>query len=100
MRGRARIRHMPTRWAHFRLREELYEQAQKVAEADRRSLSNWFALVVERALEDESREPAEQSARPALFQRQRTRCALPRGRWSLPVPGLRSVRPGSVQSRT
>ena len=53
MRGRARIRHMPTRWAHFRLREELYEQAQKVAEADRRSLSNWFALVVERALAEQ-----------------------------------------------
>ena len=51
---------MPTRWAHFRLREELYEQAQKVAEADRRSLSNWFALVVERALKDKPDSVAEQ----------------------------------------
>ena len=41
---------MPT--AHFRLSEKLLEQAQRAADADRRSLSNWLALVVERALEE------------------------------------------------
>lgn len=48
---------MPTRWAHFRISEELYERARRAAEADRRSLSNWFALTVERALAEASPEP-------------------------------------------
>ena len=48
---------MPTRWAHFRISEELYERARLEAEADRRSLSNWFALTVERALAEAGREP-------------------------------------------
>jgi predicted HicB family RNase H-like nuclease len=43
------IWHM-TRWVHFRIAEELYERARAAATADRRSLSNWLALVVERAL--------------------------------------------------
>ena len=46
---------MPT--AHFRISEELLEQAQRAAKADRRSLSNWLALAVERALEEPSCEP-------------------------------------------
>jgi predicted HicB family RNase H-like nuclease len=50
---------MATRWAHFRIDEQLYEQARKSAEADRRSLSNWFAITVERALEDDRAEVTE-----------------------------------------
>jgi hypothetical protein len=41
--------------------EELYERAQQAAEADRRTLSNWLVVVVERALGDELRDPDEQS---------------------------------------
>ena len=41
---------MPTKWAHFRIDEETLERAKLAAAADRRSLSNWFALTVERAL--------------------------------------------------
>jgi predicted HicB family RNase H-like nuclease len=41
-----------TTWAHFRISEELRDKAKKAAAADRRSLSNWFALTVERALEE------------------------------------------------
>ena len=44
----ARVTYVPT--AHFRLSEELLDQAQRAADADRRSLSNWLALTVERAL--------------------------------------------------
>lgn len=39
-----------TRWVHFRVDESVWERAKKAAEADRRSLSNWVALTVERAL--------------------------------------------------
>jgi len=56
---------VPKTWAHFRLEEELLERARQAAEADRRSMSNWFAVIVERALEDKTRESAEQPARPA-----------------------------------
>ncbi len=56
-----------TRSAHLHLSPEVYERAQKAAEADRRTLSNWLAVTIERVLEAESREP-EQPARPALFQ--------------------------------
>jgi secreted protein with Ig-like and vWFA domain len=69
---------MAVRWIHFRIDEQLVERARRAAEADRRSLSNWVALTIERALEEKPRESAEQSARPALLQRQRTRCALSR----------------------
>jgi predicted HicB family RNase H-like nuclease len=41
---------MGTRWLHFRLDEQLLEQARQAAAADRRSLSNWVGLVIERAL--------------------------------------------------
>jgi hypothetical protein len=50
---------VPKTWAHFRLDQELYDQAKQAADADRRSLSNWFALIVERALEGKPHEPAE-----------------------------------------
>lgn len=50
-----------TSWAHFRIEEELLERARQAAKADRRSLSNWFALTVERALEEAARS-AEQPA--------------------------------------
>lgn len=50
---------MATKWAHFRISEETYERARRAAAADRRSLSNWFALTVERALDESAagREP-------------------------------------------
>ena len=51
---------MPT--AHFRISEELLDQAQQAAKADRRSLSNWLSLVVERALAEMRRDPAEPPA--------------------------------------
>jgi len=51
---------VPKTWAHFRLEQELLDRAKQAAEDDRRSLSNWFAVTVERALEDESRDAAEQ----------------------------------------
>jgi len=57
-----RLDYVAARSAHFRIEEELYERAQQAADADRRSLSNWFALIVERALEEKPREPADQSA--------------------------------------
>ena len=49
----ARVTYVPT--AHFRISEELLDQAQRAADADRRSLSNWLALTVERALKDKPR---------------------------------------------
>jgi hypothetical protein len=51
-----------TRLAHFRISEELYERARQAAEADRRTLSNWLAVLVERTLKDESRTEAGQPA--------------------------------------
>jgi hypothetical protein len=42
---------MAMRWLHFRIDEQLHERARRVAAADRRSLSNWVALAVERAVE-------------------------------------------------
>jgi hypothetical protein len=42
---------MAMRWLHFRVNEQLYARAQRAAEADRRSLSNWVALTIERATE-------------------------------------------------
>jgi predicted HicB family RNase H-like nuclease len=48
--------------AHFRISEELLERAQRAADADRRSLSNWLGLVVERALDEAEPEPAKESA--------------------------------------
>jgi predicted transcriptional regulator len=53
---------MGTRRVVFQLDQELYERVQEAADADRRSFSNWVAVTVERAVEDMSREPAEQTA--------------------------------------
>lgn len=53
---------MPTKWAHFRIDEDMYERARQAAEADRRSLSNWFTLTVERRLEEIASE--QEPARP------------------------------------
>jgi predicted HicB family RNase H-like nuclease len=46
----------------FWIEQELYERMVKAAEADRRSFSNWLSVTIERAVEDASREPAEQTA--------------------------------------
>ena len=48
---------MAMRWLHFRIDEALHERAQQVAKADRRSLSNWVALTIERAVSDAQRDP-------------------------------------------
>ncbi len=60
VRERTRIDHVPT--AHFRISDELLERAQRAADADRRSLSNWLGLVVERALDAAEPKPAKESA--------------------------------------
>lgn len=51
--------------AHLNLDRDLYERAQRAAKRDRRSLANWLAVTIERALEDEAREPTEQPAQTA-----------------------------------
>jgi len=61
VRERTKIDCVPT--AHFRISDELLERAQRAADADRRSLSNWLGLVVERALEEMPDEP--DAARPS-----------------------------------
>jgi len=43
---------MAMRWLHFRVDEQLHERARQAAAADRRSLSNWLALTIEKALEE------------------------------------------------
>lgn len=50
------------RKAVFQIEQELYERVVEAADADRRSFSSWVAVAVERAVEDASREPAEQTA--------------------------------------
>lgn len=52
---------MTARRVHFHLDEDVYERAQQAAEADRRSLSNWLSVLVERALK-EAHKPDEQPA--------------------------------------
>jgi len=42
---------MAMRWLHFRIDEHLHERARQAAGADRRSLSNWVALTIERAVD-------------------------------------------------
>jgi len=49
---------MAMRWLHFRVDEQLLERARLAAAADRRSLSNWVALTIERALPGDQPEPA------------------------------------------
>lgn len=53
---------MSKRKAVFQIEQELYERVVVAADADRRSFSSWVAVAVERAVEDASREPAEQTA--------------------------------------
>jgi hypothetical protein len=43
---------MAMRWLHFRVDEQLHARARQAATADRRTLSNWLALTIERALEE------------------------------------------------
>ena len=52
---------MTVKWAHVRLDEDVYERARQAAAADRRSLSNWFALTIERRLDEiaSGQEPAQ-----------------------------------------
>jgi hypothetical protein len=55
------------RHVHVKLEQELWERAERAARADRRSLTNWIAVLIERALEDKPRDAAGQPARPELF---------------------------------
>jgi predicted HicB family RNase H-like nuclease len=57
---------MTTRWLHFRLDEQLLEQARQAAENDRRSLSNWVSCVIERALKQGEAESVRQSGDAAV----------------------------------
>lgn len=47
---------MAIRWCHFRITDELLEQAKAAAADDRRSLSNWLAITVEKALAAEKQD--------------------------------------------
>jgi hypothetical protein len=40
------------RHVNLRLDEETWERARQAAEADRRSLTNWITVLVEKAIED------------------------------------------------
>ena len=51
---------MAMRWLHFRLNEQLLERARQAAEDDRRSLSNWVGLTIERALREDIPAPGQQ----------------------------------------
>jgi hypothetical protein len=55
------------RHVNLRLDEKTWERARQAAEADRRSLTNWITVLVEKAIEDKPCEPAGQPAQPALF---------------------------------
>jgi hypothetical protein len=50
-----------TRYVRIGLEQAIYDRARQAAEADRRSLANWIAVTVERALQ----EAAEQAGPPA-----------------------------------
>ena len=52
---------MSVRRVYFQVEQEVYERVREAAAADRRSLSNWLAITVERAVEDAPRAEAEQS---------------------------------------
>jgi predicted HicB family RNase H-like nuclease len=41
---------MADSWANVRLRAELHKQVQAAAEADKRSISSWLAVTLEKAL--------------------------------------------------
>lgn len=53
---------MTVRHVHLKLEQETWERARQAAAADRRSLANWLAVLVERALEDKARGQAEPPA--------------------------------------
>lgn len=53
-------RYVRVRYVRIQLEETVYERARQAAEADRRSLANWLAVTVERALKEASPEPGEQ----------------------------------------
>jgi secreted protein with Ig-like and vWFA domain len=57
-----------TRYVRIQLEQAVYERARQAAKDDRRSLSNWLAVTVERSLEDRPSDAAEQPAQTALFQ--------------------------------
>ena len=44
---------MSKRKVGFWIEQELYERAQEAADADRRNLSNWLTLAVERTLDEQ-----------------------------------------------
>lgn len=46
------------RYVRIGLEQAIYERARQAAQADRRSLANWLAVLVERALEKTSRPDA------------------------------------------
>jgi predicted HicB family RNase H-like nuclease len=43
---------VPQNWISFRLDPALHERMKAVAAAERRSMANWLATVVEKALND------------------------------------------------
>jgi hypothetical protein len=51
-----------TRSVRIQLEQAVYERARQAAEADRRSLANWLAVLVERTLEGK---PGEQPEQPS-----------------------------------
>lgn len=55
-------RYVRIRYVRIPLEEAVYERARQAAQADRRSLANWLAVLVERALEEKTSEPTEQPA--------------------------------------
>jgi len=46
---------MPSHWLHFRVSESLAQRVAAAAATERRSVSNWLALLVERALAEEQK---------------------------------------------
>jgi len=46
--------YVTTRYVRIGLEQAIYERARQAAEADRRSLANWLAVTVERALPSQS----------------------------------------------
>ena len=47
------------RLIHFRIDEDLHEQALEAAKADRRNLSNWLVVLIERAVSEAQRGAAD-----------------------------------------
>lgn len=51
-----RFTSVPKNWISFRLDPALHERMKAVAAAERRSMANWLATVVEKALNDAERD--------------------------------------------